>query len=259
MYHLFRIFLLLLPLAAFSQINTEVYRKDYVNLGWILSLDATFEYSTGNTEELSSENILRIDHNGLKQDYFTVVEYEFKTANQEKTKNKAFIHFRYIRDISEWFFLEAFAQAQYDEFLLLNHRYLAGAGGRFDLASMLAPDRDKETRKFDAFYGLGAMWETEQYNLSDSDPVYNLVRLTSYLSMSYKPSETFRISVVSYYQPEIAEWADFRSRSNLELEIKILKKLYFISKYDLLYRSRPVGNTLRTDFEIKNGIRVRLP
>lgn len=252
-------FILILPLGALSQINTEIYRKDYKRDGWMLGLDGLFSYSSGNTEELSAEGSLRVDYNGKKQDYFTVINYEFESANDKKINDNAFIHLRTIRDINKWLYWEIFLQTQFDEFILLNHRHLGGTGARIDLSSIMYPGKERMARKMDVYYGLGAMWETEDYELETRDTIFNLVRVTSYLTVNYKPTETLRMSLVNYFQPVINKWSNFRNRLIFELEFIITEKLSFISSVDFLHRSVPIGGTNPNDIKLKNGLRVRLP
>jgi len=251
-------FLVLLPSFIFSQVNTERYRKDYDLLGFSLTNTTGIDFSTGNTEEFEISEAIRLDWNNPIQDYYAVLEYDFKTANNKKTKDKGFVHFRTIRDFKEsYLFGELFTQLEMDRFLNLRSRFLFGGGLRIDLITLL---KEKEAVKANVklFAGIGLMYENEVY--SEEQTIYiSHLRATSYISLIMALTENIDLGVVNYYQPAMENFIDYRFTSDIRLKIKLLDQLSLQFEGSYKHRNLVVDDTFKDDLEIKTSLVLRLP
>jgi hypothetical protein len=251
------IFFLLSVFSSSAQVNTERYRKEYNKLGFGLRNTTTFVFSSGNTDELEMSEQLRMDWNNPIQDYYAIVEYEFKRANQQKTKNKGFIHLRTIRQLNQEKIMgEAFTQLEFDQFLQLKSRFLAGIGFRTDLIQLFADTNKNNPVKF--FLGIGAMYENESYTTSPPEEI-NHFRSTNYLSLATALSENAQLNVVTYYQPAFSDWSNFRFTSDINLSVDLLKNLALTFSIHYLHRSIPIGETVEDDVEVKTGFIIKFP
>ncbi|KPL07890.1 hypothetical protein AMJ86_02495, partial [bacterium SM23_57] len=116
---------------AWAQVNTEAMRKTDLEEGTQGSASLSFGYQSGNTEMLTLKTGLRVDH--IRGNYHSFLIGNFKRGeeNEELYTNKGFLHLRGIQERSKQLRLEAFAQWEYDEFILLQERKLLGGGIRW--------------------------------------------------------------------------------------------------------------------------------
>lgn len=251
-------FLVLFPTLLFSQVNTERFRKDYETLGFSVTNTTGLDFSSGNTEEFEISEALRLDWNNPIQDYYAVLQYDFKTANKEKTKDKGFVHFRSIRDLKESFlFAEAFTQLEMDRFLNLRSRFLFGGGLRIDLVSIMKK-REEASKNVKLFAGMGAMYENEVY--SEDETIYiSHLRATTYISLIMALTDNVDLSLVNYYQPALDNFIDYRFTTDLKLKIKLLDQLSLQFEANYKHRNVVVDDTFKDDLEIKSAVVLRLP
>lgn len=250
--------LLLLPYWLFSQVNTERYRQDYETLGFMLTNTTGFNYETGNTKELEISEAIRLDWNNPIQDYYAVLEYNFKTASKVKTKDKGFLHLRTIRVLKEnYFFGEAFTQYEMDRFLNLQSRFLFGGGLRVDIISMLK-DKDTAQNNVKLFAGVGLMYENEVYSSEENIYISHL-RSTNYISLIMGLTENVDLGVVYYYQPAIKDFKDYRYTTDIKFRMKISGRLSLLFTARHKHRSLIVDDTDKDDLQLQSAIVLRLP
>ncbi len=244
-----------------GQVNTEKFRKHSEKEGFVFNTDFRFGYSGGNSEYFTTEGTFRLDYNGKKNDAFIVANYDFKETSASKVTNKGFVHLRGIHDLSDKFAMEAFLQQEFNEFLLLADRKLAGAGGRYQLMNFTS-EKDSLTG-FKSTLGLGLMFEHEVYNVGEGEnktqKTLEPVRITSYLTLDWAISDRISAWAVGYYQPNIRKIHDFRSIVEAGMEIWLIEKLYFTIDLSYRYNNEPVGDVKNYDIVIKNGLRLTLP
>jgi len=250
--------LFLLPYWLFSQVNTERYRRDYETMGFVFTNTTGFNYETGNNEELEINEAIRLDWNNPIQDYYAIIEYDFKTASKVKTKDKGFIHLRTIRDFEKnYFFGEVFTQLEFDRFLNLRSRFLFGGGLRLDFISMFK-DNDTAQNNVKLFAGVGLMYENEVYS-SEGTVYISHLRSTNYLSLIMAITEDIDLGAVYYYQPALVDFKDYRYTLDLRFRMKLSGKLSLLMTARRKYRSMIVDETDKNDFELKAAIVIRLP
>jgi len=250
--------LFLLPSWIFSQVNTERYRKDYETLGFSMTNTTGIDFSSGNTEELEISEAIRLDWNNPTQDYYAVFEYDFKTADKKKTKDKGFVHLRTIRDLkNDYLFGEAFSQLEMDRFLNLRSRFLIGGGMRLDMVAMLKEDEAEKTN-VKVFTGLGVMYENEVYSDKETFHISHM-RATTYISVIMAITADVDLGLVNYYQPAFENFIDYRFTSDIMLKVKVVGKLSIQFEATYKHRNVIVDDTFKDDLEIKSALVLRLP
>jgi len=249
--------LISLPVLIFSQVNTEKYRKYGSAPGFQANIGFNLGLEKGNSDYLSTEANLRFDYNMLKSTIFLVGNMDYKDANGEKVKNKGFIHLRGIHKLKGAFNAEAFGQTEYNEFIDLNKRILLGVGLRINALNM--PLNTDSTSSIRIRVGVGAMHENEEYQLPDNNArlTLNHIRLTNYLSFDWQLNKGISWSGVCYYQPSAKDFNDHRLLADSELEILLIKRLYFRIIVHYKYNSIPITKNEKYDLELKNGIRYQ--
>ncbi len=240
-----------------SQINTERYYQDSNKAGFIFNNSLGFNFSRGNTNDLELIENFRVDYKGSSRDYLLIIEYEFKSKEKSKTSNNGFIHLRAIQKLPNQDFLlaEAYSQFQFDQFILLSSRYLAGGGLRLNpLASIDTSNHPAKNLK--AFLGTGFFYELEHYDV-ENNPTKHTVRWSSYLSLIYAPAKHLSLNIVNYIQPAINHFENYRYTLNLNMSTLITNKLFYDIQLSFIHRSIPVGGKKPDDLEIKNTFRIK--
>jgi hypothetical protein len=242
-------------LSGVAQINTEKYRKYYEKEGFLFNAGTTLALKSGNTEYTAIKGTGRIDYNGEAFDYFVVGNFVYKSTSNEKIENQGFVHLRAMWSFAPRTNLEMFAQRQYDEFIDLNARNLAGAGIKYGL--LRACSRKDSTHTFDVNLSVGFMYETEEYDLDEGIVGIYLWRSTNFISFDWLLKEKLNLTGVVYYQPALKDFGDYRLSAEAGLEIEIAKRLFLVTSFTYRYISRPIAKVKNFDLSLENGIRFQ--
>lgn len=242
----------------FSQINTERYRMESEHLGFQFSNSLSFVLSKGNTDEIELGNNFRTDYFSQKMHYFSIVDYNYKTAGGIKARNNGFVHIRTVADLKhDIIMIEGFTQWQFDEFILLKNRWLIGSGLRINMSGWLFAIEEEEAA-LNVFVGSGLMYEYEDYSIEPL-ALYRKLRSTNYLSLVWSISEHANMNLVNYYQPNVASISDFRFSSYLGFRIRLVGQLSIGLNVTYEHRSRVVGDKVPNDLKIRNTLTLNLP
>lgn len=230
----------------YSQVNTESLRHD-VSAGYSGSISFGLDMARGNTDFLKLNGTCRLDYRKNKSHIFSVARYARGEKNRQAYLNKAFAHLRFVRTLSPRLALEFFAQKEYNDFILLKDRQLAGIGGRFILLPTV--------RSLSSAMGLGLMREHEFYNDEDESES-RIWRLTSYLSGGWRHDPRFRLLYAVYYQLNFEDSQDFRILSELQILFDITKTFSVEMLIRHRYDHQPLPDVKHDDFAFTNGIRL---
>ncbi len=243
--------------SASAQINTEKYRKyNSDETGFLFNLATTFSLKAGNTEYSAYTGSGRVDYNGKKFDAFIVGNFEFKNTGETKVENDGFVHLRGITHVAKRTTWEIFLQKQYDEFIDLNSRDLAGTGIKYRLLESVS--KKDSTNTVDINVSTGLMYETENYNLDGGTIDQFHWRNTSFVSIDWLIKSKLNLTSVIYYQPAFDDFNDFRIAAEGGLEFAIAKSVNFIFAITYRYNNKPVTNVKIFDLSIQNGIRIEI-
>ncbi len=236
--------------SNYSQVNTERFRKEYDKTGIYGNISLAAGLASGNSEFVKVKGSSRIDYKGNDLNFFLIGNYEFQEANDAKVVNKGFAHLRSVVSLSQIFFLELFLQKEFNHFILLEDRNLAGTGLRTDLIKLFTGSRDS---LFEIFLGTGLMFENEKYNIPVS-PQTNLFRSTNYLTFKWTITNTVSFITINYFQFDVEKFHDFRFTSDSGIDFVITKNLEFNSSISYRFDNEPVPCVRNFDLELSNGI-----
>ena len=242
-------------LSVEAQINTEKYRKYYEKKGFLYNASTTLSVKAGNTKYTALKGTGRIDYNGNAFDYFIVGDFEYKNSSEKKIENQGFVHLRSMWNFAPRTSLEAFVQRQYDEFIDLNARNLAGTGIKYGL--IRASSHKDSTHTFDMNVSVGIMYETETYNLAEKIVAPYLWRSTNFISFDWMLEKKLNLTGVVYYQPALEDFGDYRISAEAGLEVQIAKRLFLVTRFTYRYISRPITKVENFDLSLENGIRFQ--
>ena len=247
----------LLYYSGNAQINTEKYRKYYnEEHGYLFNAITTFSVKAGNTEYTALKGTGRIDHNGKKIDSFLIGNFEYKKSSGHKIENQGFLHLRGILDIEKHTTWEFFVQRQYDEFIDLNSRNLAGTAIKHRLVGYKS--LNDSTISLDINISTGLMYETEEYQPDNTKIENFLWRSTNFVSVDWLIRQKLNLTGVVYYQPSFNNFSNYRIAAEAGFEFAVAKSLFFIFNLTYRYNNIPVTDVKPFDISIDNGIRVEI-
>ena len=225
----------------YNQVNTESLRDNNLLPGIHHNLELDFAYISGNTEILNLNGSYRTDYvSNSNWHGFFVWKYDraFEKSKEDFTY-KGFGHLRATKPIKSHIYFEGFVQKEFNHFIDLENRELAGGGFRVN--------------PFNQFYlGLGIMSETEKYqNKSYSQ---NFIKSTNYLNYSLKLFEILELQNILYYQFKLKDAGAYRILWDGKLTISGSKNISFHINCHYRY-------DLESDnpnyFEISNGLGIQ--
>ena len=240
----------LLTSLLLCQVNTESMRSSSSQDGFQNKFDLEIGYEKANSEVLELSGQYRFDY--IKQDNFhsfMVVNlnngYE-KENNSPKNiiTNKGFIHFRTTKNVLKNCQMEFFTQYEFNDFLLLNDRYLLGSGVRVGFNSNLL----KKT-----YLGMGFMLEKETYNLDIVNEM-ELLRSTNYIRNNFSLNSNIEFNNTAYFQIATDDLNDYRILVDSNIEFHANDFLSFSMSLNYRYDNDPHGNLGSSYIQISNGM-----
>ena len=258
-----------LAAPADAQLNTEKMRVGANEPGWGGTFDLNASLQQGNTEReifgggvrlqyawprLEADAAGEAEPNGDETQgpanvIFLVSNYSFSRANDNRYVNNAQGHLRFIRQHSPRISFEVFGQYQFNEFIRLEDRFLAG-GGRFALV---------QAERTEVFAGIGYMLEQETLDLPAALPAGTSSehhRSTNYLTVRFNSEdERLRLVQTLYAQPRFDRLQDFRLLSETSFEIQLFRQLALAISLNVAHDSEPPTGIKETDVVLSNSLR----
>ena len=259
-----------LAAPAASQVNTERIRVGANEPGWGGTFDVNASLQQGNTEREILGGGVRLQYawprleadaagetesgdeeaTGPANVVFLVSNYSFSRANDNRYVNNAQGHLRFIRQHSSRISFEVFGQYQFNEFIRLEDRFLAGGGGRFALV---------QAERTEVFAGIGYMLEQETLDLPAPQPDGTSSehhRSTNYLTVRYNSKdERLRLVQTLYAQPRFDRLQDLRLLSETSFEIQLFRQLALAINLNVAHDSEPPAGIKETDVVLSNSLR----
>jgi putative salt-induced outer membrane protein YdiY len=249
LFYLFILFILFYSNIT-AQVNTEKLRKELDETGIFGNVSLAGSITSGNSEFVSVKAGMRIDYANESNDLFLVSSYEFKEGNESKIVNKGFAHLRNVLSLTPDLFLEIFIQKEFNEFILLKDRNLAGSGLRLDLTGLLGGETETDLK---IYFSPGLMFENEKYK-TEPQLKTDIFRSTNYLTLNWRVNEVINFISISYFQFDVERIKDHRFITDAGLNFSITENLVFTSAVVYRYDNEPVENVKNFDFELSNGI-----
>ncbi|MEO6638589.1 MAG: DUF481 domain-containing protein [Ginsengibacter sp.] len=245
MRHLFGIIFLALYNPSHAQVvNVETRRIHSDTTGWFGSAGTSFLFEKNAVKVISINATAHVEYKTTRSLSLFLVDYSLLEGNGQTLNNNLFYHLRYNYKINKWLRWEAFSQLQQNNITGIKLRWLAGTGPRFKLAA---------SKKISLYAATAAMFE---YEKEQTKPViyHRDFRSSSYVSITYKPSENSEIIGAAFYQPLFSNFNDYRILNEIRLKFQIATHFSFTTGWDYLYDSKPAANTPSLNYSISNGI-----
>lgn len=242
-------------LASAQVVNTEKLRNQF-HQGWEGQIDVTAGFNknkAGETFRLSGRG--RVDYGKGKNLWmlfgasrfiqFREVDVPEKPATE--LANNHFAHLRYNRRTGRGITWEAFTQYQSNRVQATRLRMLTGGGPRFRLIQ-----NDSAT----LFLGTLGMYEYEETSEEPEGIIHRDFRLSAYISGSWQLKEFLNLSLITYYQPRIDLWSDYRISGEASLEVALSDHWRFTTFFQLIYDAAPPAGVSPTVIRLSNGLGI---
>ena len=240
-------FLLLVPHAALAIVNAEDLDLNIDEDGFVGKVGLSVSGSSGNTEKINGEGSLRLlwkygDHTNM-----LVGSRAYAKSSGSRNTNKAFAHLRHRYAVDQTWAVEAFTQAQQDEFAQLKLRTLYGGGLRYS--------RDISNHAF--HLGLGSFYEQEKLRAAANSLDTKLWRGNIYFAWRFVANDRIRFQNTVYYQPAWKDTNDFRMIDDAAISISLTEQLDLKLSLEMAHDSLPPVGIRQTDISYKTGLELR--
>lgn len=247
--YIYTVTLFIFPIKASAIVNMDALSFDNVKDTFVADMDLAISGASGNNDRTKTALNAQLTWLAKKSIKLAVLGYQYGKNNNVQSENKAFIHYRYIRQLNSTMDLELFTQLENNEFTRLSYRGLVGSGLRFSMA---------KSKQHHAFLGAGAFYSKEKIEfiigLTD-DGIEKFSRANLYFLSKYDTNSSISFSNVIYYQPRLSRFSDYRALLESKIDFKINKNLSFRLSVDISHDSDPSQNVERTDISYKSGLK----
>lgn len=225
-------------------LNAESLRKVTDTSGWSGSASVRFAHSKSVNTFYSVGSDIHVQYKMGKHLVLLKNQINFQKIDDQDFNDSGILHLRYNNRFAERWAWEVFGQAQYNNVSLIDFRGLFGAGHRFKATT---------SEKYKVYLGSLVMYEHEELN-DMVTPIQRDVRLSSYLSFSFYPTDNISIVSTTYYQPRIDEFSDHRVSSETSIVVQIYKDLGLNISHWFIYDAFPAVGTPTSQYAISTGL-----
>jgi len=218
--------------------GTNDTSKWYGNIKMAVNLNKVQEIS------LLMRSEARVQYKSKRHLALGIWNTDLVRAGNEDFKNYAFAHLRYNFEIRDGFTWEAYGQIQTNKLLYIQSRTLAGSGPRIRMFK-------SKNGKNRIYLGASAMYESNDF--IEANPTENFVRLSSYLSFTFRPKNV-EISATTYFQPTANYLNNYRLSTEWQFAIPFNKHLALLIEFDYsIDRGLPAQAPMEI-YAFRNGI-----
>ena len=241
-------FVFLINMSAFTQIvNIENKRLTGNKQGFNGSAELNFNFTMNSKQLLQIGDKIQLGYIKKKHQFLVVTDHSFVKSEGDDFVNRGFQHLRYnyVFKDSGKVSVEAFQQGQFNKIQKINLRFLIGTGMRLNLI---------DQKNYQLNVGTGLMGEYEE--LIDVGISKDILS-TSYLSFDGQFNESIGLNTISYFQPKIIDYGNYRFSNETSVRFMVNKYLTFKLVYSLTHDSRDIFEVRKTNYIIKNTLQIK--
>jgi hypothetical protein len=224
------VFLPIFPYRLFSQIiNIEDKRLGFEEEGWKGNIDLNIRFTSNVTSIWQITNRVGIQYKHKRNTHLILSDLNIvRTPNQDYI-NYGYLHYRYSYILQENpnIYLEGFTQTQYNTVQKIKSRTLVGGGLKFKI---LGNDSINLNTGWTFFY---------EYEEVTTPEFSSVVRNSNFVSFNWSISKAWDLKTIIYYQPDIADFRDFRITNETSVSHRITEHISVVGNLSFLYDSRP--------------------
>lgn len=228
--------------AGAQVINIESKRFLNDTNGFVGNINGNFS-AVQNTQQIISMGInIHAQYQKNRHRFLMISDLSVINAANTDFVNSGYQHFRYNLKLANRVTLEAFVQAQYNRVLLLDERYLAGIGPRLKIV------KKQHLRMYSACLYMFEHQSQDNYRIQADNN-----RLSAYLTFNIG-YQKWDFTSTTFYQPNLANFNDYRIANNSAIEIFITSRLNFKTELVLLYDTKQPPKIPDLTYQVRSGI-----
>ncbi|NLA24912.1 MAG: DUF481 domain-containing protein [Bacteroidales bacterium] len=231
-----------LNIATAQILNIEDERLQTDSVGWGGKMKLSLDYQKTDVDFYKSSIYAHTQYTNKKNLFLLLVDHNLSKGDGKEFANTTTQHFRYNRNLNSFLVGEVFVQGQFNKILNIRYRVLAGLGPRWEVY---------KSDKFKFYLGNIYMFENEVLTNGITEQAH---RFSNYISFTLNLNEIVGLVHTSYYQPAIADFADFRIYSQSTLRVKITRRFSFSFDYKYYHDSKPPEGVINSTHNFLNGI-----
>lgn len=235
-----------------AQVNTEKLRNFEADKGLHHTTGFGFGLLAGNSDQYRVAVNYRLDWLSTNYYSFVIVNYERGESGGSLFSDKAFVHTRVTRNITDAWIAEIFVQKEFNKLISLNDRRLLGSGLRYEIRKI---DTAAISQRFVCGLGAGLMYEREHTRAPHD--IQTLVRSTNYMSLAWKLDDRVSFFSTAYFQIAYKHASDFRVLNESAFAFSVMKNLSFLASFNLRYDHEPPPSVKKYDLALTNGLNIR--
>ncbi len=236
-------------LNTYSQVvNIEKKRKENQN-GFTGVVNLGFDLVENAKHIIKFHNGFDIQYKKNAHALILLNELKIMKVDENDLINDGFQHLRYNYTFKDSSFLtyEAFVQHQYNTIKLIERRFLIGAGFRYRIIN---------EKPASVYLGTLCMYEYEQRSNEERELLEN-ARATSYISISWDILDNLYLRHISYYQPLLTYFKNYRIASETSLNIKVNDLIFFKMALKINLESHPSKGVKNTFYVWENALQFK--
>lgn len=231
-------------------VNAESKRIQNDSIRFTSIFECNFNASKTNNIKVSALNFNftgQLKSRNFSNYYLFFGNYERNELNANIVTNATMFHFRYNKKLSKSVRLELFAQIQNNRILNIQIRNLYGLGTRIKFY---------KHKLLSAYLGNSYMFEYQKL-YQDENNTFQFHRLNNYLSFHLKnKNHTIEVNSITYYQPSIEDFKNYRFSHESSLNFKITKSLFYNTSISLGFDNMPALGISKNNYSFKNGLKL---
>lgn len=240
------IIILFTSVLSFGQIvNIESLRKPTDTSRFVGSVKFDVDLTKNVNTFFSLRNEITLQYTSGKNLFLFLNNIVFTEINTNKFTDKSIQHLRYNYQFNTRTTFEIFTQFQRDKVSFINLRALFGLGTRFQLFL---------SKKNNAFLGTLIMYEHENSVGNINDVIDKATRGNIYFSFRLNLKNNLFLSSVTYYQPKLNNFSDFRVSSETSFSFELIKNLALVTSFSYQLDKFPVLGIPNSQYSLLNGI-----
>lgn len=227
---------------AQSVVHTESSDLSRKSDGFTGKLNLNLNFVQNINDVLQSNGNAQMQYRIKKHSFISLSALNLTVLNGNRILNDGLQHLRYGYDLTNRVTMEAFSQAQYNEIIKIQGRYLNGAGPRFSIFS---------SDSINLLFGTLYMYEHENETTGITNTHH---RLSAYLSSGWQATDAINLDFIIYFQPDLMRPKDYRVSTEFTMETTITKRLSYRLALAWFYDAFPPDGIRNVFYNIRNGL-----
>jgi hypothetical protein len=242
---------LLSSAPAFAQVNVEPLRQQVTERRFGARISASTTTYAGNTQGVVFGGSALLGGRTERNFGYLDLSGNYSRLAGVVSVAKWFGHLRHNFQLGSDLWWEEYGQLESDRFRRVQLRELVGTGPRLRLAG---------SEQLELFVGTSYMVEHTELDSTapGSQGQGTFERWSTYFAATYRPQDRILLSSVSYVQPRIDRFSDYKVLSVSGADFTITTRLHSRVDVTARYESRTPPDVQHADLELKSSLEVVL-